>query len=289
MIAGDRGLAQRIADNRRRALALLVAVAAAGGLLVGLLSLLVVRPVVAGSVAVVGALALAAAAWWGCETLARGVIGAAPADPIAHARLFNLVDGLCITAGVPSPALYVVEDPGLNALTMGRGPRHGSLVVTSGLLAGLNRIELEAVLAHELSHIKSYDILTATLAVALFGPLGAPARSAASGGRGRLIGWLLLPVEALAGLGLQLAVGRQREAIADLSGVALTRYPPALAAALEKLRESGTLIRSGSLATAHLWLGQPVPPVPGNRLAWLVRLFETHPPLDERIEALREL
>jgi heat shock protein HtpX len=292
MIAGDRGLAQRIADNRRRALLLLLAVAVAGGVVVGLLSLLVVKPVVALGVVVVVATALGSDARGGCEAAeqrAMRALGAVPADPVAHARLINLVGGLCITAGVPSPALYVVDDPGLNALTMGRGPRHGALVVTSGLLAGLNRIELEAVLAHELSHIKSYDILTSTLAVALFGPLGAPARSAASGGRGRLLGWLLLPVEALAGLGLQLAVGRQREAIADLSGVALTRYPPALAAALEKLRESGTLIRSGSLATAHLWLGQPVPPVPGNRLAWLVRLYETHPPLDERIEALREL
>jgi heat shock protein HtpX len=289
MIAGDRGLAQRVTDNRRRAVLLLVAVAATGGLVLGLLSLLIVTPIIAAGVVVVVAAGLAAAAWWGCEALARHFIRATPADPVTHARLINLVDGLCITAGVPPPALYVVDDPGLNALTMGRGPRHASLVVTSGLLAGLNRIELEAVLAHELSHIKSYDILTSTLAVALFGLLGTPARAAASNGSWRLLGWLLVPASALAGIGLQVAVGHQREAIADLSGVALTRYPPALVAALEKLQESGTVIRSGSPATAHLWLGQPVPPAPGDRLAWLVRLYETHPPLDERIEALREL
>jgi heat shock protein HtpX len=289
MIAGDRGLAQRAANNRRRAVFLVAAVAASCGLVVGLVSLLIVPPIAALAVLVVVAAVVAAAAWWGSDALARHLIGATPADPVAHARLFNLVDGLCITAGVPAPALYVVEDPGLNALTMGRGPRHGALVVTSGLLAGLNRIELEAVLAHELSHIKSYDILTSTLAVALFGLLGPPARAAATGGPGRLLGWLLLPASALAGVGLQLAVGHQREAVADLSGVAITRYPPALVAALEKLQQSGTLIRSGSPATAHLWLGQPVPPAPGTRLAWLVRLYETHPPLDERIEALREL
>jgi heat shock protein HtpX len=289
MIAGDRSLARRITDNRRRAVVLVAAVAATGGLILGLISLLIVTPVLALAVVVVTAAVLALAAWWGCEPLARHFIRALPADPVAHARLINLVEGLCITAGVPVPALYIVDEPGLNAMTMGRGPRHASLVVTSGLLAGLNRIELEAVLAHELSHIKSYDILTSTLAVALFGILGATAMAAASDGRGRLVGWLLLPLSALGGVGLQVAVGHQREAIADLSGVALTRYPPALVAALEKLQQSGTLITSGSRATAHLWLGRPAPPVPADRLGWLVRLYETHPPLDERIEALREL
>jgi heat shock protein HtpX len=289
MIAGDRTLARRIADNRRRAVVLVAAAAGTGGLILGLISLLIVTPVVAFAVLVVTAGLLASAAWWGCEALARHFIRAQPADPVAHARLINLVEGLCITAGVPVPSLYVVDESGLNAMTMGRGPRHASLVVTSGLLAGLNRIELEAVLAHELSHIKSYDILTSTLAVALFGILGATAMAAASDGPGRLLGWLLLPLSALGGVGLQVAVGHHREAIADMSGVALTRYPPALVAALEKLQESGTLITSGSRATAHLWLGRPAPPVPADRIGWLVRLYETHPPLDERIEALREL
>jgi heat shock protein HtpX len=289
MIAGDTGLAQRVTDNRRRAVVLLGSVGAIGGVVVGLLSLLVVRPLAAVPVAVIGAAALVATAWWTCEALARHLIRAAPADPVDHARLINLVEGLCIAAGVPRPGLYVVDDPGLNALTMGRSPRHASLVVTSGLLAGLSRIELEAVLAHELSHIKSYDILTSTLAVALFGILGAPARAAASPGPGRVIGWVLLPLSAAAGLGLQLSVGRQRESIADLSGVALTRYPPALVSALEKLQGGGTVIRTGSLATAHLWLGPPVAPPPTGRMDWLGRLFETHPSLDERIQALREL
>jgi heat shock protein HtpX len=104
-----------------------------------------------------------------------------------------------------------------------------------------------------------------------------------------VLGWVLVPFSALAGLGLQLAVGGQREAIADLSGVALTRYPPALVSALEKLRGTGTRLRSGSLAIAHLWLGPALPSPPAGRLAWLVQLFDTHPSLDERIEALSEL
>jgi heat shock protein HtpX len=270
-------------------LLLLVAVGAAGGLVLALLSLLVVPPLAAILVWVVVGAALAAAAWWSCEPLARHFIPAEPADPIAHARLINLVDGLCISAGVPRPALDVVDEPGLNALTMGRSPRHASLVVTTGLLEGLSRIELEAVLAHELSHIKSYDIVTSTLAVALFGLLGGPARAAASRGPGRVLGWVLLPLEAPAGLGLQLAVGQHRESTADLAGVALTRYPPALVSALEKLQGEGTLIHAGAAATAHLWLGPPVPPPPAGRLGWLGQLFETHPSLDERIQALREL
>jgi heat shock protein HtpX len=289
MIAGDRGFARRITDNHRRAVLLAAATAVPVGLILGLISLLIAPPVVALAVVVVTAALVALASWLGCEPLARHLIRAQPADPVAHARLVNLVEGLCITAGVPVPSLYVVDEPGLNAMTMGRGPHHASLVVTSGLLAGLNRIELEAVLAHELSHIKSDDILTSTLAVALFGILGATGMAAASDGPGRLLGWLLLPLEALAGVGLHFAVGPQREAIADMSGVALTRYPPALVAALEKLQQTGTLITSGSRATAHLWLGRPTPLVSPDRLGWLVRLYETHPPLDERIEALREL
>jgi heat shock protein HtpX len=158
------------------------------------------------------------------------------------------------------------------------------------LLDRLSRIELEAVLAHELSHIKSFDTLPATVAVAAIGFLGAPARAASYGtGLRAAVGYALLPASALAGVGLQHTVGGHREEIADLSGVSLTRYPPAMITALEKLRGAGTAIASGSPATAHLWLGAPEPPARPLRAAWLRRLFETHPPLDDRIEALREL
>lgn len=290
MIVGDPTLAQRIAANRRRAVFLVLAIAASVGLVVGLLSLLIVAPLVACAVAVVVAAAVAAACWWAGEPFARRLIKAQPADGARHARLINLVEGLCLNAGLPQPALYVAEDDGMNALTFGRDPKRATLVVTQGLLDRLSRIELEAVLAHELSHIKSYDTLPATVAVALFGVLGAPARAVSSGtGFRACVGYLLLPVSALAGFGLQHAVGGHREEIADLSGVSLTRYPPAMIAAFEKLVGGGTTVRSGSAATAHLWLGPPMPPSPAVRAAWLGRLFETHPRLDERIEALREL
>ena len=232
---------------------------------------------------------LAGLAWWGSEPLARRIVDAKPADPVTHARLFNLVEALCVNAGVPPPALYVVADAGLNAMTFGRTPRHASLIVTEGLLDHLNRVELEGVLAHELAHIKSDDILILTVSVALFGVLGSPARAAAGGGAGAFVGYLLLPFSAAAGFGLQLVVGRHREEVADLTAVGLTRYPPALAAALEKMRDGGTLLHSAQSATAHLWLGDPLAPPPTDRLVWLSRLYETHPPLDERIAALREL
>jgi heat shock protein HtpX len=290
MIVGDSSLAQRIAANRRRAVSLVLALAASVGIVVGLLLLLVVAPVVALAVAVLAAVAVGAACWWGSEPFARRLIKARPADPTKDARLINLVEGLCLNAGLPQPALYVAQDDGMNALTIGRDPKRASLVVTQGLLDRLSRIELEALLAHELSHIKSYDTLPATVAVALFGVLGAPARAISSGtGLRAFAGYLLLPLSALAGFGLQHAVGGHREEIADLSGVSLTRYPPAMITALEKLQGGRTTLRQGSAATAHLWLGTPMASPPAVRAAWLGRLFETHPPLDERIEALREL
>ena len=291
MIGVDQEVARRVSGNKHRALVLVALSAAAVGLVVALVGLLVAPPAVAVIVGLLVGLAVAAAAWWGSVPLALHLLGAAPADPIIHARLFNLVEGLGANAGVAQPTLFVVADPGLNALTMGRSPRRALLIVTSGLLDQLNRIELEAVLAHELSHIRSEDIVTATVAVGLFGLFGGPARAATGGGAGAFLSYLLVPVAALAGLGLQFSIDPHREEAADSAGVHLTRYPPALVAALEKMQRGGTLIGGGAAApaTAHLWLGGPLSPPASNRLAWLSRLYDTHPPLDERIEALREL
>jgi heat shock protein HtpX len=291
MIVADLSLVERVAANRRRAVAAVLAVAVVVGVVVGLLSALVVAPVVALVVAVFVAAAVGAASWWGSEPFAGRLINAQPADPGKHARLLNLVEGLCLSAGLPQPALSVARDPSLNALTVGRDPKRARLVVTQGLLDRLSRIELEAVLAHELSHIKSYDTLPATVAVPLFGVFRAPAQAAAScSGLRAWVGYVLLPLSLPAGFGLRHAVGGHREELADLAGVSLTRYPPAMIAALEKLRSEGTALTSEAHpATAHLWLGTPTPRVRALRHVWLCRLFETHPPLDERIEALREL
>jgi heat shock protein HtpX len=261
---------------------------------------------VAAVIAIVGSFA----AYWKSDRIALAVSHAKPADPVEHARLHNLVEGLCIAAGLPKPGVYVIEDEAPNAFATGRNPKHAAVAVTTGLLRKLNRVELEGVLAHELSHVKNYDILVSTLAVTMVGILtlladislrflwwGGPRhRDDRSGGGGgpaaifALLGFALLILAPLAGRLMHFAVSRRRESLADVTGVSLTRYPPGLISALEKLRDDTTVVHSASRATAHLWIEQPTARTPAEgRQAWLNRLFDTHPPLEERIAALREL
>ena len=254
-------------------------------------------------------------AYWKSDAIALRMSHAKPADETEHARLHNLVEGLCIAGGLPKPRLYVVDDDAPNAFATGRDPRHAAIAVTTGLLAKLDRVELEGVLAHELSHIKNYDILVSTLAVTLVGVLtlladfslrflwwGGPRhRNDRSGGDGggagavmAIAGFALLLLAPLVGRVMQSAVSRKREALADVSGVTLTRYPPGLISALEKLRDDTTVVHSASRATAHLWIESPTPHTQREERgrgdsSWLNKLFDTHPPLDERIAALREL
>jgi heat shock protein HtpX len=264
--------------------------------------------------ALVLAVAMSFGAYWKSDVIALRMSHARAADPTEHARLHNLVEGLCIAGGLPKPRLYVVDDDAPNAFATGRDPKHAAIAVTTGLLGKLNRVELEGVLAHELSHIKNYDILVSTLAVTLVGVVtlladftlrfmwwGGPRhRDDRSGGGGAgailgIIGLVLLVVSPLVGRLMQAAVSRRREALADVSGVALTRYPPGLISALEKLRDDQTVVHSASRATAHLWIESPIPrsdAEPHHRRgdsSRLNRLFDTHPPLEERIAALREL
>ncbi|MDQ3979296.1 MAG: M48 family metallopeptidase [Actinomycetota bacterium] len=247
--------------------------------------------------------------YWKSDSIALAMSHARPADPQQYARLHNVVEGLCIAAGLPKPRLYVIEDPAPNAFATGRDPRHAAVAVTTGLLEKMNRIELEGVLAHELSHVKNYDILVSTMAVTMVGLIallsdfalrflwwGGPRhRDDRSGGAGpaavlAVLGFVLLLVTPLIARLMQFAVSRRRETLADVSGVAMTRYPPGLIAALEKLKEDTTVVHSSSRATAHLWIEAPLARKPDEgRLAWLNRLFDTHPPLDERIQALKEL
>jgi heat shock protein HtpX len=246
-------------------------------------------------------------AYWKSDSVALAMSHAKPADPTEYARLHNLVEGLCIAAGLPKPRVYVVDDPAPNAFATGRNPQHAAIAVTTGLLEKMNRVELEGVLAHELSHVKNYDILVSTLAVTMVGIVALLSDWGLrtifwGGGRRRdddnagpqaifaVVGFALLIFTPIAARLMQFAVSRRREALADVSGVALTRYPPGLISALEKLKADQTVVHSGSRATAHLWIEAPVARRPEEgRLAWLGRLFDTHPPLDERIEALREL
>jgi heat shock protein HtpX len=221
-----------------------------------------------------------------------------------------VVEGLCIAAGLPKPRVYVIDDEAPNAFATGRNPRHAAVAVTTGLMEKLNRIELEGVVAHELSHVKNYDILVSTLAVTLVGVValltdfslrflwwGGPRHrdDNSPGGGGpaaalAIVGFILLLLAPLVARVMQAAVSRRRESLADVSGVALTRYPPGLISALEKLRDDKTVVHSSSRATAHLWVESPLARTPEEgRLSRLNRLFDTHPPLEERIQALKEL
>ncbi|MEY2569485.1 MAG: heat shock protein HtpX [Actinomycetota bacterium] len=261
-------------------------------------------------IALVFAGGAAALSYWKSDAVALAMSHAKPADPEEYARLHNVVEGLCIAAGLPKPRVYVIQDDAPNAFATGRNPKHAAVAVTTGLLEKMNRIELEAVLAHELSHVKNYDILVSTLAVTMVGAValvsdiglralwfgGGRRRNNDGGGNGgpqavfALLGLVLLVLAPIAAKLMQFAISRRRESLADVSGVALTRYPPGLIAALEKLKDDQTVVHSGSRATAHLWIESPVAREPEEgRMAWLGKLFDTHPPLEERIAALREL
>ena len=302
----------QVAQNKRRSILLIlafvglvIAVGFAFNLVIGGGPIfLVIALVVAGGAAAVS--------YWKSDAIALRVSRAHPASIDEYGRLHNLVEGLCIAGGLPKPRLYVVEDPSPNAFATGRDPKHAAIAVTTGLLEKLNRVELEGVLAHELSHIKNYDILVSTLAVTMVGVIAIAAdvgvrfmwfgmgrsrndSNDSQGGGGltiilALFGFALLILSPLIGRAMQAAVSRRRETLADVSGVELTRYPPGLISALEKLRDDYTVVGSTSHATAHLWIEQPqaVAEDEGG-MARVNRMFNTHPPLEERIALLREL
>jgi heat shock protein HtpX len=223
-------------------------------------------------------------------------------------RLHNLVEGLCIAGGLPKPGIYIVDDPAPNAFATGRDPHHAAIAVTTGLLEKLNRVELEGVIAHELSHIRNYDILVSTLAVTLVGSIALLTNIAIrmmwwNGGRQRregdhgdggnvlaLFGFALLIFAPIIAKAMQATISRKRETLADVSACQLTRYPPGLISALEKLRDDVTVTHAASAATAHMWIEQPMSGVgDGGKMGRWNKMFDTHPPLEERIALLREL
>ncbi len=297
-----------ITANKRRSALLIAAfvlLTVAVGLLVGLL---VGKGLLVTLIALGVAAAMSAVSYWKADAIALAVSRAVPADPVEYRRLHNLVEGLCIASGLPKPRVYVVNDPAPNAFATGRNPKHAALAVTTGLLERMNRVELEGVVAHELSHIRNYDILVSTLAVTLVGAVALVSELTIrmmwwNGGRIRragdrddtgnpvaVVGFAMLAIAPLFARMMQAAVSRQRETLADVSACHMTRYPPGLVSALEKLRDDTTVTHSATSATAHLWIEQPLSGVgDSGRLGWLHRMYSTHPPIEERIELLREL
>jgi heat shock protein HtpX len=299
---------QQIASNKRRSAALIFGFV----LLVALVGFVVGQLIGGGPFASVVALVIAAVmaftSYWKSDSIALAVSRAVPADPTTYQRLHNLVEGLCIAGGLPKPKVYVINDPAPNAFATGRNPQHAAIAVTTGLLEKMNRVELEGVVAHELSHIRNYDILVSTIAVTLVGSIALMTdlairmmwwnggRTSRDGDRNNgsnplaLFGFVLLILAPIIAKAMQAAVSRKRETLADVSACQMTRYPPGLISALEKLRADTTATHSASMATAHMWIEQPLSGVSdGGKLSFFHRMFDTHPPLDERIALLKEL
>ena len=265
----------------------------------------------AGPVGIVLALVIAGAMSWSSyrygDRLVLRVSRARPASAEEYPRYHNIVEGLCIAAGIPKPALYVIPEKAPNAFATGRDPEHSSVAVTEGLLETLNRVELEGVLAHELAHVRNRDILVGTLVATLVGVVALLAdwmlRAFFWGGRGRrgdrgggggagaiiaIAGLVLAALAPLFAQLIRLAVSRRRELLADADGALLSRYPPGLASALRKIAMSTEPLRAANNATAHLWFSQPSR-TPGSGWTRWERLFSTHPPIEERIKALEEM
>jgi heat shock protein HtpX len=209
------------------------------------------------------------------------------------------VENLAITAGLPKPKVYVIDDPAPNAFATGRNKEHAAVAVTSGLLAMMDRTELEGVVAHELSHVGNRDILVSTIAVVLVGFVTLVSdfflRSTLWGGRGNdkeergnpilmIISVALIILSPIVATLLQLAISRKREFLADASGALLTRYPEGLASALRKIGNYAQPMQRANNATAHLYIANPF----GARgaMSGIAKLFMTHPPIADRIAAL---
>jgi heat shock protein HtpX len=302
---------EQIARNKRRTFVMLAAFVLLIALVAVALGILFQAGIAIVPIAIVLAIALAWGSYFYSDKIALAASRAVPADGPEYRRYHNLVEGLIIAAGLPKPRLYVVEDPAPNAFATGRNPKHAALAVTTGLLEKMNRVELEGVIAHELSHVKNYDILVSTVAVTAVGAVALMAdlglRFMWFGGRaGRrdnndsgpiglilvILAFALLLLAPFAAQLMQFAMSRRRELLADASGVQLTRYPPGLISALEKLQADQAVVHHATRATAQMWIEQPLDrdqEKKGTKGSWLNRAFDTHPPLEERIAALKAM
>jgi heat shock protein HtpX len=258
------------------------------------------------AIAVIVALVMVWSGYFYSDKLAIAAAHGTEADPDQYRQLHNIVEGLCLGVGLPKPRIYIIDDPAPNAFATGRNPNHAAIAVTTGLLSLMNRDQLEGVLAHELSHIHNYDILIGTIAVTLvgflallsdfglrlllFGRIGG--RRDNNQGETQIfilaIAIVFLIFAPIAAKAMQFAISRRRESLADVSGVLITRNPEGLIQALEKLRDNHDVIAHAPAATAHLWIESPLDTQSKGPHSWFNRLFETHPPIDARIAALRE-
>jgi heat shock protein HtpX len=250
------------------------------------------------------AVAMTFGSYYASDKIVLAISRARPVKKEDYPYLYNVVEGLAIAAGLPKPRCYVIDDTAPNAFASGRNPENSVIVVTTGLLQKLNRTELEGVIAHEMSHIKNYDVLVQTLAVVMVGIVallsdwtlrtffwGGGRRRSKNRSGGNAAAILVVVALVLAILSpiiaqlLRLAISRKREFLADANGALLTRYPPGLASALQKLSADREPLEAANKATAHLYIVNPLKDIKGR----VNKLFSTHPPIEERIAALEKM
>ncbi|MEK7664299.1 MAG: M48 family metallopeptidase [Patescibacteria group bacterium] len=249
-------------------------------------------------------IAMSITSYWFSDKIVLAMSHATPVTMKENPELYRIVENLCITAGLPMPKIYIINERQLNAFATGRNKNHAVVAITQGLLERLNKTELEGVIAHELSHIGNRDILLSTVIVVFAGTVALLAdlflrisffsggrRDSRNGNVGALlmilgiVAAILAPVAATL---IRLAISRKREFLADADGALLTRYPEGLASALEKIDADMTpMRRAAHNATAHLFIDSPFNERQSHN--WFVRLFQTHPPVQERIKALRDI
>lgn len=259
-------------------------------------------------IAVFFSILMSVGSYWWSDKLVLAMSHAKPIKKEDVPELYRIVENLSITAGLPAPRVYIIEEQAMNAFATGRNPKHAVVAVTRGLLDRLERTELEGVLAHEISHIGNRDMLVSTVVVVLagvvviaadfmmrrmlWGSFGGGRRDSRDSGQAHAImmaiGIAIMIIAPILAQVIKLAVSRKREFLADASGALLTRYPEGLARALGKISRDATPLRVANNATAHLYFENPFKgDRRGSEVNWFTKLFMTHPPVEERVKALR--
>jgi len=251
-------------------------------------------------IAIVISITMSLFGYYSGDKVALMTSGAKEIKEADNPYVYRMVENLCIASGMPVPKVHIIEDQAINAFATGRDPLHASIAVTTGAINKLENEELEGVIAHELSHIKNYDIRLMTIVIILVGIIalisdiflrmtifggGRKSDSKNSNGIMMVIGIILIIVSPIIAQLIKLAVSRKREYLADASGSLLTRYPEGLARALEKIKNDHSVLKRANNATAHLYISSPF----RGTKKFMANAFSTHPPIDDRIQALRKM
>lgn len=242
----------------------------------------------------VGSLIYAFITYYGGTKMALAVNGAKEIQKKDNPRLYRIVENLAITNGMPTPKVYIMDDPALNAFATGRDPKHAAVCATTGILEALTDQELEGVMAHELGHVKNYDIRVSMYAFALVSVISLLAdmilyMTWSGGDRDNrnpyifILAIAAIVIAPIAASMIQLAISRRREYLADATGALTTRYPEGLASALEKIGSQGSVTKRANASTAHLFFANPL------KKGSMASLFSTHPPIQDRVKILREM